>query len=454
MTSILAIEDKKKWLKPLKAALASAHDVRAWDARKNLESLLKDKEFEVILLSLQFRRHDWSDLLKRIQTASPFTPVLAVSEIEEPSLVVKAVKAGAFDFISKPFSGEKLLLSIDRALENRRLRNEIDYLRHEQDILYDFDQIVSESAVMKRALSSLKKFSRTDSTILITGATGTGKSFLSGAIHFNSARREKPFIKINCANIPENLMESEMFGHEKGAVTSAGKTRVGRLEQARGGTVFLDEIGELPLTLQAKLLRVLEEKSFERVGGNKTIHSDVRIIAATNRQPETQVAAGLFRGDLYYRLNILRVHLPLLRERKKCIIPLAVSLLRQSGGKLKGKMKIKGFSAEVLEYFLSYSWPGNIRQLANAIERAVILEESDEIQMENISLPDLPDMDPTPHVDLNPLQEQEREVILNALEDNRWIQKATADQLGVSPRSLNYKIKRLGITHPGWRRNI
>ncbi len=454
MPSILAIEDQTKWLKPLKAALAPDHETRVSKGWRSVEALLKEREYDVILLSLQLRHNNWSKLLKRIKAFTPHTPVLATSEIEEPSLVVKVVKEGAFDFVSKPFSRGKLLLSIDRALENRRLKNEIDYLRHEQDILYDFDRIVAESAVMKRAISSLKKFSRTDATILITGATGTGKSFLSGAIHFNSERRKKPFVKINCANIPENLMESEMFGHEKGAFTSADKTRVGRLEQARGGAVFLDEIGELPMSLQAKLLRVLEEKSFERVGGNKTIHSDVRIIAATNRQPEEQVAAGAFRGDLYYRLNILRVHLPLLRERKKCIVPLAEFLLKQSSAKLRGSMRVKGFSPEVLERFSAYSWPGNIRQLANTIERAVILEESDEIRMENISLPEPLDMEPENSIVLNLLQDQEREVILNTLEENRWVQKATADQLGISPRALNYRIKRLGITHPRWRTNV
>jgi transcriptional regulator with PAS, ATPase and Fis domain len=200
-------------------------------------------------------------------------------------------------------------------LENKGLKNEIDYLKREQDVIYDFERIIANSQTMKRMIATLKKFSNTDSTILITGETGTGKSFLSGAVHYNSRRSNKTFIKINCANITETLLESELFGHEKGAFTGANKTRVGRLEQGNGGTVFLDEIGEMTPTLQAKLLRVLEEKSFERVGGNRTIHSDVRIIAATNRKPEEQVSEGKFREDLYYRLNVLRVQLPPLRER-------------------------------------------------------------------------------------------------------------------------------------------
>ncbi|MCP4691595.1 MAG: sigma-54-dependent Fis family transcriptional regulator [Desulfobacterales bacterium] len=455
MSIILAIEDDSKSLDRLQEVLGPGHDMRVWSGRERLNDLLEKKEFEVVLLSLQVRRADWETLLKAIKEASPHTPVLAISEIDEPSLVVKAVKEGAFDFVSKPFSREKITLAIDRAVENRRLRNEIDYLRHEQDILYDLDTIVAESPKMKRTMTVLRKFSRTDSTILITGATGTGKSFLSGAIHFNSGRREKPFVKINCANIPENLMESEMFGHEKGAFTGAGKTRVGRLEQARGGTVLLDEIGELTMGLQAKLLRVLEDKSFERLGGNRTIHSDVRIIAATNRRPEDQVAAGVFRGDLYYRLNILRVHLPPLAERKSCIVPLAEQLLRKSGARLKGGGPPKGFAPEVLELFKSHDWPGNIRQMANSIERAVILEESDMIQRESIHLPAPGDAPaPAAYVPPNLLAGQERKVIMQILEENHWVQKDAANQLGISPRSLNYKIKRLGITCPRWRRNV
>jgi transcriptional regulator with PAS, ATPase and Fis domain len=238
-------------------------------------------------------------------------------------------------------------------------------------VIYDFDRIIARSKVMKQTMDTLKKYSQTDSTILITGETGTGKSFLSGSVHYNSNRRAKPFIKITCANLPENLLESELFGHEKGAFTGADKTRVGRLEQAKGGTVFLDEIGEMSASLQAKLLRVLEEKAFERVGGNKTIYSDMRIIAATNRNLEVRVAEGTFREDLYYRLNVLRMHLPPLRERIECIEPLSIFLLEKICRNLK--KKIEGFTPEVIRYFqklfhgreISARWPTplNVRSL-------------------------------------------------------------------------------------------
>jgi DNA-binding NtrC family response regulator len=455
MSSILVIEESQKWLNHVKKALVPSYDLSCWSDEKNIGTLLQQKEYEIILLSLQLEKIDSFGMLKRIKLLSPHTPVVATSEIDEAGLIVKAVKEGCFDFITKPFSQQKIQLSIQRALENRHLRNEIDYLRHEQDVIYEFDGIIARSPSMKQTIVTLKKFSGTNATILVTGETGTGKSFLSGAIHFNSPRQNKPFIKINCANIPESLLESELFGHEKGAFTGANKTRIGRLEQGKGGTVFLDEIGEMSLGLQAKMLGVLEEKSFERVGGNRTIHSDVRIIAATNKSPEKEVAEGAFREDLYYRLNVLRIHLPPLRERKECIEPLACHLLDKACRNLK--KKIEDFSPEALEVFKSYSWPGNIRQLANTIERAVILEESHRIQIENIILPEpikrKSKEEATTHAPVHSLAGQERDAILSALEKSLWVQKEAAELLGLSPRALNYKVKKLGITHPHWRKN-
>jgi len=435
------------------------HDLSYWSDEnviyEDIGTLLKQKEYEIILLGLQLEKLDSFGLLKRVKLLSPHTPVVAISEMDEASLIVKAVKESCFDIIIKPFSQEKIQLCIQRALENRHLRNEIDYLRHEQDVIYEFDGIIARSPLVKQTIVTLKKFSRADSTILVTGETGTGKSFLSGAVHFNSHRRKKPFIKINCANIPESLLESELFGHERGAFTGAHKTRIGRLEQGKGGTVLLDEIGEMSFGLQAKMLRVLEEKSFERVGGNRTIHSDIRIIAATNKNPEEQVAGGAFREDLYYRLNVLSVHLPPLRERKECIEPLAYHLLDKACRNLKKKME--DFSPEVLEVFKSYSWPGNIRQLANTIERAVILEESHLIQMENIILPEPikgeSKEEATSHAPVHSLAVQERDAILRALEESLWVQKEAAKLLGISPRALNYRVKKLGITYPRWRKN-
>ena len=453
MTNILAIEESRHWRNLLSTALSPVYKVGYWPDGTDISATLQHQESDLILLDLQLKQEDALGLLKRLKSMVPNTPVIVTSETEESALVVKTVKQGAFDFLPKPYSPERLKLVVEQALEDRSLRNEIDYLRREQDIIYSFDRIISHSGAMKSVIETLEKFSETDATILVTGETGTGKSFLSGTIHFNSKRRKKPFVKINCTNIPETLLESELFGHQRGAFTGANKTRVGRFEQANGGTVFLDEIGELSLDLQAKLLRVLDEKSFERVGGNQTIVSDVRLIAATNRVLEEQVAGGKIREDFYYRINVLTVHLPPLRERRACIEPLANHLLDKSCRSLR--KKIDGFSPTVIEIFQSYSWPGNIRQLANTIERAVILEEGLIIKEENVSLPKplgLPKTESKPST-TQPLQVHEKEAVLNALEESLWIQKDAAQLLGISPRALNYKIKRLGITHPRWRKN-
>jgi DNA-binding NtrC family response regulator len=327
MTKILIIEESRDWKKVLSRALSRLYKLTYWPNGKDIYEKLGKEKSDVIILDLQIKQEDAFNLLKQMKSTITNTPVIVTSEMEKAELVVKAIKGGAFDFIPKPYSTERIRLAVEQALENRSLKNEINYLRSEQDIIYSFDRTIARSPAMKEVIAILKKFSETDSTILITGETGTGKSFLSGTIHFNSKRNKKAFIKINCTNIPETLLESELFGHEKGAFTGANKTRVGRFEQGNGGTVFLDEIGELTRNLQAKLLRVLDEKSFERVGGNQTIHSDVRVIVATNRVLEEQVAAGKFREDFYYRINVLAVHLPPLRERRECIEPLASYLL-------------------------------------------------------------------------------------------------------------------------------
>lgn len=456
MENILLIADSQDIQGAVAKAVEDLYNLDFCPHDKGIFSRLKEKEYQVILLALhQTDSEKGLDSLRQIRFINPFTPIIALSEADQTSLIVEVIKKGAFDFIAKPFQMEKILLSVKRALESRRLRNEIDYLRREQDIIYDFDAIIASSPVMKTTIGMLKKFSQTDSTILLTGETGTGKSFLSGAIHFNSQRRKRPFIKINCANIPEALLESELFGHEKGAFTGATQTRIGRLEQGDGGTVLLDEICEMTHDLQAKLLRVLEEKSFERLGGNKTIHSDVRIICATNRRPEQEIREGKFREDLYYRINILTVHLPPLRERTECIEPLAHFLLQKSCRNLK--KKVEGFSSQALDAFERYQWPGNVRQLANIIERAVILEESGVIQVQNTTLPEPIDTGAKPKGNslqlTHSIKGREKETILKALEQSLWVQKDAAQLLDVTPRTLNYKIKKLGISHPRWRKN-
>mgnify|MGYP000517317284 CR=1 FL=1 len=456
MARVLIVEQDGKWQNVLARGLGKVHESLVWpDGEAGVISKITREAFDIILFDLV--AEEKVRLVEKICRVSPSTPVIVTSHIDRADLVVKVIKCGAFDYLPKPYSDQKIRLAVEHALEHRSQKNELDYLRRQQDVLYDFDSIVAETPAMKHVIGMLRKLSGSDSTILITGETGTGKSFLSGTVHFNSRRRKKPFIKINCANISETLLESELFGHEKGAFTGAVKTRVGRFEQANGGTVFLDEIGEMSPNLQAKLLRVLEDKSFERVGGNQTLRVDVRIIAATNRVLEDLIAEGRFREDLYYRINVARVHLPPLRERRKCLDKIAHHLLAKSCREMK--KTVSGFSPEVLEAFRNYRWPGNIRQLANVIELAVLLEESDTIQRSSVTLPELSAPQtvspPSMPVQEEPrsLDDHERNLILRALEANFWSQKHAAAHLGITPRAMNYKIRKFKIVHPHWRKN-
>jgi DNA-binding NtrC family response regulator len=434
-------------------ALAADYPISAAPNIQEAVQRLQKQAFSAILFDLADDGSVLVNSIKQLQEYAPATPIIVIGHQNDSQLIVRSVKAGAFDFVTKPYPPEKIQLSVHQALEHRSLKNEIDYLRREQDVIYDYEQIIAVSGSMQEVIKSIKRMAGTDSTVLVTGETGTGKSFLSGNIHFNSPRHNKPFIKVNCANIPETLLESELFGHEKGSFTGADKTRTGRFEQADGGTIFLDEFCELGFDLQAKLLRAIEEKAFERLGGNKTIHSDTRIIAATNRDIEALVREGLFREDLYYRINVLRIHLPPLRERTACIEPLAYYLLEKLGRTVK--KKINSIDPEVIDMFRQYPWPGNIRQLSNTLERAILLEDQMVIRKNSVSLPEIdeltsPKIQPT---GLKLSENEETEIIARALEENLWIQKDAALQLGISPRALNYRIKKLGITHARWRKN-
>ena len=431
------MEDETRYLAD---ALAADFHISAAPNVLDAAKRLTKETFSAIVLDVMDNGSDMVNILQTLNQLSPDIPVIVIGNPHDSRLIVKAIKAGAFDFVTRPYPPEKIKLSVQQALENRGLKNEIDYLRREQDVVYDYNRVVAVSPAMQNVMKTIKRLAQTNSTILVTGETGTGKSFLSGNIHFNSPRSNKPFVGVNCANIPETLLESELFGHDKGAFTGADKTRTGRFEQASGGTIFLDEFCELGFGLQAKLLRAIELKSFERLGSNKTIQADTRIIAATNRDIESLVQTGKFREDLYYRINVLRIHMPPLRQRLECIEPLAYHFL----GKLSRsvKKKIDSFAPDVIEMFRQYPWPGNIRQLSNTIERAILLEDDRVIRQESISLPDLGDnVSPNhPAVGLRLSEDEEKDMICSALEGNLWIQKDSASQLGITPRALNYRI--------------
>ncbi len=465
MHKILICDTFKNTKQSMVTALQSRCELTCISSEVEFQEEIKVRQYDLIFLDIDCLADSSMNLFEDIHNKDPFLPIIMTSKTEKAEIIVQAMNSGASDFLIHPISPTRINIALDKALEIRDQRFEIAYHRRKQDVVYDFRDVVAFSPKMKAILKSLERFANTDSTILITGDTGTGKSFLSGTVHFNSPRRKKPFVKINCANIPEDLLESELFGHEKGAFTGADKQRIGRFEQANGGTIFLDEIGEMNMSLQTKLLRVLEEKSFERVGGNKTIHSDVRIIAATNKDLVKQVSLGLFREDLYYRINVLPVSLPSLKDRFHCILPLAYLLLKKCCTSMQ--RGISGFTEDAKNMIQNYSWPGNIRQLANTIERAVILEDDNFIHSCNLALPEAVEKQytnelPKPigevtHATKGELSEslagQEKELILKVLEECLWVQKNAAQKLGISPRALNYKINKLGITHPHWRRN-
>ncbi|MDY0391029.1 sigma-54 dependent transcriptional regulator [Desulfobulbus oligotrophicus] len=451
--AILAYEFSLNSQRNIETALAGKFELNFQHDLKSFQSEINKKMYDTIFLNFQPDNDDEIfTLLERIYEQTPSTPIIVACASEDEIRFDKKAEAIIYDILNVPLSPVRIRRSVRQALQRRQQENELAYLRRTQDIVYSFSHIVAESESFKNVIKNLRKFASTDATILITGSTGTGKSFLSATVHYNSPRRNQPFIKINCVNIPETLLESELFGHEKGSFTGADKQRIGRFEQADGGTIFLDEIGEISLEIQAKLLRVLEDKSFERVGGNKTIKVDIRLIAATNKDLPTLIDQGRFREDLYYRISVLPVHLPDLKDRTRCLPAMAMRLLEKSTTSLN-KGNITGFTPEAMAMIQGYDWPGNIRQLGNTIERAVILEEENLIGLQAIHIPELR-RPPAPVTEgTESLETHERELILKTLAENLWVQKTTARCLGISPRVLNYKIKKFGISHQNWRKN-
>jgi two-component system response regulator HydG len=324
--------------------------------------------------------------------------------------------------------------------------------------------LVSRSPEIKEIFSLIKKVAKSNATILIQGETGTGKELIAGLIQFISNRADKPYVKVNCAALPENLLESELFGHEKGAFTGAYQTRIGKFEQADGGTLFLDEIGDMHLSTQAKILRVLQDQTFSRLGGNKTIDVDVRVVAATNKDLWQEIELGNFRADLYYRLNVVTLHIPPLRKRREDIVLIAEFFRRKIAREVR--KKVRGFSAETIDLLKNHSWPGNIRELKNLVERSVLVaEDGQEITAKDLSMSGkdyfaaggkdrrrASDGEVLSLDTLN-LEVIEKEAILRALEMRNWVQKDAAQLLAISPRALNYKINYHNITHPSWKKN-
>ena len=418
-------------------------------------SLVERNSYDLIVTDLKMPGTDGMEVLKYIREHSPDTLCIILTGYGTVKSAVEAIKMGAFDYLTKPVKMDEILVTFQRAFEYRDLKRENLHLRSQLKKKYRFENIIGDSEEMQKVFEVIEKVADTDSTVLILGESGTGKELVAKAIHYNSYRREKPFVPVNCAAIPGELLESELFGHEKGAFTNAIRMRIGRFELANGGTVFLDEIGDMNPMLQSKLLRVLQERQFERVGGIKTIKTDIRIIAATHQNLKALVQQRKFREDLYYRLNVIPIEIPPLREKKSDIPLLAHYFLDQFNR--RKKKRIRGIREDAMARLVQYEWPGNVRELENTIERVIILLDGDFVTPAD--LPDkfqvIPRRETTPPADIpesgisldDAVNEFERNLIMQALIKTGWVKNKAAQLLNLNRTTLIEKIRRQKL-HP------
>ncbi|MBI5683238.1 MAG: sigma-54-dependent Fis family transcriptional regulator [Deltaproteobacteria bacterium] len=453
---VLIVEDDRHIRQLLKDVMAEDYSLTiVEDGEKGIDALANEN-IDLLLTDLKLPGIDGIEVIKKAKEISPWTVSILITAFATIENAVEAMRLGAYTYLTKPFKTDVLIMNVNRALEYNCLKRENYNLREVLDKRYVLDSIIGASPSINRICDTIKMVADSDSTILLLGETGTGKELVAKVIHFNSLRRRFPFIPVNCGGIPGELLESELFGHEKGAFTGAIATRVGRFERANKGTIFLDEIGDMPIHLQVKLLRVLQEREFERVGGNKTVQVDVRVIAATNKDLEAEVIKKTFRQDLYYRLNVIPIVIPPLRERREDIPYLAnhfVEVISQ-----RKKKDIKGISEEAIEAIINYPWPGNIRELENIIERIIILKQDKgqimphdippQINMQrgsNAVFIDIPDEG----VNLTTMvAELENELIEKALVKTRGVKSKAAELLGINRTTLIEKMKKKGMLRP------
>ncbi len=407
---------------------------------------LKDFEPDVVLTDLKMPGMDGVELLGKVHEHDPEVGVVIMTAFGAVDTAVQAMRQGAADYLTKPLNADALLVVLARTLERSRLRKETQQLRERLDQRFSFENIIGNSPEIQRVFKTVQQVAPSRATVLISGESGTGKELIAAAIHQNSTRKSGPFVKLHCAALAESLLESELFGHERGAFTGADRRREGRFEHANGGTLFLDEIGEISPTIQVKLLRVLQEREFERVGGNQTIKTDVRLIAATNRDLKEMVDKGTFREDLFYRLNVVNLHMPPLRERASDIAALADHFVKRYAR--EDAKDVSKLSDGALAQLIGYNWPGNVRELENVIERAVVLATSDTIEQEHLP----PELTPMPREPSGPqipgwsLADIERYAILKTLEMQGGSTSKAADVLGISVRKIQYKLQEYGAS--------
>ncbi|OGW51774.1 MAG: two-component system response regulator [Nitrospirae bacterium RBG_19FT_COMBO_42_15] len=445
-TKILIVDDDESHRQMLKAVL-SEENCKITEAAdgKDAVALSEKSSFDIILMDIRMSEMSGVDALKIIKARKPDIPILLMTAYGSVKSAVEALKLGAIDYLTKPLDIQELKLAVKNAVKNIKIEEVSDR---------DFSEIIGRSKEIKEVLETVLRVAPTDATVLISGESGTGKELIANAIHQKSKRHDKPFIKVNCAALTETLLESELFGHEKGAFTGAISKKEGRFELADKGTIFLDEIGDMSPATQAKVLRVLQEKEFERVGGTKTLKIDVRVIAATNKELDKEVKAGRFRDDLFYRLNVVTIHMPSLKERKEDIVPLSDHFLRYY--KEKNNKTIKGLHPEALGLLQNYNWPGNVRELENAIERAVIMSRGEYIAPSDFPIAiqsALPSDSPLSKggqrgVDVDAgksIKDVEKSLIVRTLNETKNNRTKAAGLLGITRRTLLNKIKEYKI---------
>lgn len=447
--SIMVVDDDPAHRTMLRALLGGwGYNIFEADDGSTAIEEVKNRYFDLILMDVRMLKVSGLEALAQIKSYNPAIPVIIMTAFSSVETAVDALKNGAYDYLTKPLDFDKLRLTIERAMEHLQLKEENRLLKRNLGQQFDRQNIIGRSSAMAKLLETVAQVAPSEATVLLTGESGTGKELIAGAIHFNSHRKEAPFIKINCAALTETLLESELFGHEKGAFTGADRRKEGCFVQAHGGSLFLDEVSEMPLTMQVKLLRVLQEREITRVGGEKVIPVDVRVITATNKDLLQLVKEGSFREDLYYRLNVVGLEIPPLRNREDDIPLLAQHFIEMFAS--KNKKEIKAFTPKAMDSLLRYNWPGNVRELMNAVERGVVLAQSEYLDDTDLRIFHEGSHENSGPVMLShetprPLEEVEKETVLRTLESTGGNKSETARRLGITRKTLHKKLKKYGV---------
>jgi two-component system response regulator HydG len=447
--SILVVDDDPAHRTMLRALMGGwGYNIFEADDGSTAIEEVKNRYFDLILMDVRMLKVSGLEALAQIKSYNPAIPVIIMTAFSSVETAVDALKKGAYDYLTKPLDFDKLRVTIKRAMEHLQLKEENRLLKRNLSQQFDRQNIIGRSPAMAKLLETVAQVAPSEATVLLTGESGTGKELIAGALHFNSHRKEAPFIKINCAALTETLLESELFGHEKGSFTGADRRKEGCFVQANGGSLFLDEVSEMPLTMQVKLLRVLQEREITRVGGEKVIPVDVRVITATNKDLLQLVKADAFREDLYYRLNVVCLEIPPLRTRQDDIPLLAQHFIEMFA--LKNKKEIKAFTPKAMDSLLRHAWPGNVRELMNAVERGVVLAQAEylddtDLRIFNEDSHENSGPDRISHDTNRPLEEVEKETVLRTLESTGGNKSETARRLGITRKTLHKKLKKYGV---------